>query len=165
MKYDAINKMQLRERRFTVAYIREVSLKGYALSDKKKAELVIKYYDKTEKRPLLKFKNLIRRENVHNMVTELLINLTEKHGISAKEAIEYRKQALKGALEKGDYGNVNKALDSFDLKLDLIPTKQITTHTQEVSYVELLEGSKLPLLGTPIKIKEHKTAKTGDNGK
>ena len=102
------------------------------------------------------------------MTQTALLDLTETNGITAKQAIKYRKQALMGALEKGDYGNVNKALDSFDSKLDLIPTKQIITHTQEVSYIELLEGSKQALPRTPAQIKQHKaqlkTTKPGDNG-
>ena len=153
------------EKRFSYGYIAKILSKGFSnITDQDKTDLVLKLYAGDEKRPLLKFRNLIRRQSVQNMTQEALLDLTETNGITAKQAIKYRKQALIGALEKGDYGNVNKALDSFDSNLDLIPTKQMTTQTQEISYIELLEGTKQALPPARAQVKQHKTVKTGDNG-
>ena len=76
------------------------------------------------------------------MITEKLIELTEKHGITAQQSLEARKKILDLAIEKGDLTNANKALDSFDIKLDLTPIKQQQITTTQTDYIKLIDKNK-----------------------
>ena len=87
-------------------------------------------------------RKIIRQTAVQPMITEKLIELTEKHGITAQQSLEARKRILDIAIEKGDLTNANKALDSFDVKLDLHPIKQQQITTTETNYLQLLSKDK-----------------------
>jgi len=129
------------EKRFAAGYVSKILDKGYNLSDQEKTDLVLKLYARDEKRPLLKFRNLIRRKSVQNMTVEALYEITNEV-ISVKEILEYRKKVLIQALEKGNLRECNVALDSFDSKLNLQPiktTQQLSISTKGVDYKQLLE--------------------------
>ena len=117
------------------------------------------YGDFKEKQPELKVKRLLRSETVQNMITEELINLTEQHGITAERSLKMRKTVLNGAIKSKNWSAANTALDAFDEKLDLRASKQITTQTSEISYVELLEGHKTKQLKKGQSVKEAQEAK------
>ena len=87
-------------------------------------------------------RRIIRQRHNESMVTEKLIELTEKHGITAQESLETRKRLLALAIEKGDLTNANKALDSFDTKLDLQPIKQQQITTTQTDYLKLIDKNK-----------------------
>lgn len=76
-------------------------------------------------------KKIVRQRSVIPMITEKLIELTTEHGISAENSLKLRKKVLNQAIKKEDYTNANKALDSFDEKLDLKPQKQQIKTTEE----------------------------------
>ena len=82
--------------------------------------------------------------NNQDLITEKLIELTEQYGITAQQSLEARKQVLSMAIDKGDLSNANKALDSFDSKLDLTPIKTQTTQSIELKgdLSHLLPSSK-----------------------
>jgi hypothetical protein len=84
-------------------------------------------------------RKIIRQRHNTEMITEKLIELTEKHGITAEESLRKRKQLLDLAIEKGDLTNANKALDSFDTKLDLQPVKQQQITTTQTDYIKLID--------------------------
>ena len=77
-------------------------------------------------------KKIVRQRSIIPMITERLVQLTEQHGITAQQSLEARKQVLQAAIDKGDLSNANKALDSFDSKLDLTPIKTTTTQSIEL---------------------------------
>ena len=145
MKRDQnINKISLAETRFASGYASKCLEYGYNLTDEQKTNLVLKLYAKDEKRPLLKFKNLIRRETVKKMTADSLLHITEGV-LSQKEALEHRKQVILLGLEKGDLKAVNTALDAFDSKLDLIlpvVRQQISISAKTTDYRALLEGTQ-----------------------
>ena len=87
-------------------------------------------------------RKIIRQRSVEPMITEKLIELTEKHGVTAQESLETRKKLLALAIEKGDLTNANKALDSFDTKLDLQPIKQQQITTTQTDYLKLIDKNK-----------------------
>ena len=87
-------------------------------------------------------RKIIRQRSVEPMITEKLIELTEKHGVTAQESLETRKKLLALAIEKGDLTNANKALDSFDTKLDLQPIKQQQITTTQTDYLKLIDKDK-----------------------
>ena len=87
-------------------------------------------------------RKIIRQRHNQAMITEKLIELVEKHGITAEQSLKYRKEILDKAIEKGDLTNANKALDSFDTKLDLQPIKQQQITTTETNYLQLLSKDK-----------------------
>ncbi len=93
------------------------------------------------------------------MITEKLIELTEKYGITAQQSLEARKKILDLAIEKGDLTNANKALDSFDTKLDLQPIKQQQITTTQTDYLRLIDKET----GKQIEAKQTKQLKQGDN--
>lgn len=117
-----------------------------------------KIYNTKEKLPEVKARRLLRVKEISEMVTERLIELTEKHGITAKESLEYRKQALQMAIDKGDLTNLNKALDSFDIKLDLQPIKQISSTVTTSDYIKMIDKSK-----GSIEAKQVKQIETGSD--
>ena len=142
--------MSFAEKRFAYGYVAKILQKGYNLTNEQKEALVLKLYARDEKRPLLKFKNLIRRQTVQNMTQDALLELTETHGITAKEALEKRNEVLKGAIADKNWNAANKALDAFDDKLDLQPQKVTVTKTIEGDMSHLLPvGDK-----TKLKAKE-----------
>ena len=84
-------------------------------------------------------RKIIRQRHNQDMITEKLIELTEKHGITAEQSLNYRKQALQMAIDKGNLTNLNKALDSFDVKLDLQPIKQQQITTTQTDYIKYID--------------------------
>ena len=122
-------------------------------------------YNTKEQLPEVKAKRLLRSETVQTMVTDKLIELTEKHGISAKVALEHRKLALDMATDKGDLTNMNKALDSFDSKLDLVPQKTVNKTIEAYEFTKHLpDGSKQQLKAKQTKeIDSLSSIDTGNN--
>ena len=132
------------ETRFSAGYASKCLEYGYNLTDEQKTNLVLKLYAKDEKRPLLKFKNLIRRETVKKMTADSLLHITEGV-ISQEEVLKFRKKVIEQGLEKGDLKAVNTALDAFDSKLDLIlpvVKQQISISAKTTDYRALLEGTQ-----------------------
>ena len=84
-------------------------------------------------------RKIIRQRHNQDMITAELIKLTEEHGITAEQSLKYRKQALEMAIEKGDLSNLNIALDSFDVKLDLQPIKQQQITTTQTDYIKYID--------------------------
>jgi len=129
------------EKRFAAGYVSKILDKGYNLTDQEKTDLVLKLYARDEKRPLLKFRNLIRRQSVQEMTVESLISITE--GVMTKqEALELRKQVVLQAIDKNDLKAANTALDAFDDKLSLTPVKvthQVSVSTKGTNYKQLLD--------------------------
>ena len=89
-------------------------------------------YNTKELKPEWKAKRILRNKVIQGMITDKLIELTEQYGITAQQSLEARKQVLQAAIDKGDLSNANKALDSFDSKLDLTPIKTQTTQSIEL---------------------------------
>ena len=104
-------------------------------------------------------RKIIRQRHNTEMITEKLIELTEKHGITAEQSLNYRKEILNKAIDKGDLTNANKALDSFDVKLDLQPIKQQQITTTQTDYVRLLDKNT----GKQITAKQTKEIKQADD--
>ena len=82
-------------------------------------------YRPDQKIPVATFRRLLRQEETQRMVSEELEKLLSGEGITAQYSIKNRKIALEMAIEKGDLTNVNRALDSFDEKLDLKPNTKV----------------------------------------
>jgi len=118
-----------------------------------------KIYDYADKIPEAKARRVIRKSFIQDMITEKLIELTEKHGITAQQSLEARKKILDLAIEKGDLTNANKALDSFDVKLDLQPIKQQQITTTQTDYLRLIDKET----GKELQAKQTKQLKQGDN--
>ena len=150
--WKAQEKHQSKLKRFTEVYARQL------LNNDINVQTLINIYDRTEKQPEIKLKRLLRSQTVQTMITEKLIELTEKHGITAKESLEYRKQVLQMAIDKGDLTNLNKALDSFDIKLDLQPIKQQQITTTQTDYIKLIDKNK-----GSIEAKQVKQIESHDN--
>ena len=129
-------KLEAKDKRFSEVYANMI-LNGNV--DWVKLGKVYRYDDK---KPEWKAKQTIKRKEIQDLVTEKLIELTEKHGITAQQSLEARKKLLDLAIEKGDLTNANKALDSFDVKLDLHPIKQQQITTTETNYLQLLSKDK-----------------------
>ena len=104
-------------------------------------------------------RKIIRQRHNTEMITEKLIELTEKHGITAEQSLTLRKEILNKAIKKGDFTNANKALDSFDVKLDLQPIKQQQITTTQTDYVRLLDKNT----GKQITAKQTKEIKQADD--
>ena len=123
-------------RRFVEVYSR-MKLNGFIDYDK-----LVRTWNTKEKIPEAKCKRLLRTRFISDLITEKLIELTEKHGITAKESLEKRKMLLDLAIKKGDLTNANKALDSFDTKLDLQPIKQQQITTTQTDYIKYIDKTK-----------------------
>ena len=123
-------------RRFSEVYAR-MKLNGHIDYDK-----LVRIWNVKEQKPVWKCQRLLKTKVIRDQVTEKLIELTEKHGITAQQSLEARKRILDIAIEKGDLTNANKALDSFDVKLDLHPIKQQQITTTETNYLQLLSKDK-----------------------
>jgi len=140
-------------RRFVEIYSR-MKLNGYIDYDK-----LVRTWNTKEQNPEAKCKRLLRTKVISDLVTEKLIELTEKYGITAQQSLEARKKILDLAIEKGDLTNANKALDSFDVKLDLQPIKQQQITTTQTDYLRLIDKET----GKQIEAKQTKQLKQGDN--
>ena len=140
-------------RRFVEVYSR-MKLNGFIDYDK-----LVRTWNTKEKIPEAKCKRLLRTRFISDLITEKLIELTEKHGITAQESLETRKKLLALAIKKGDLTNANKALDSFDTKLDLQPIKQqqiTTTQTDYLKYIDKKDSRQ-------VEAKQVKQIKAKDN--
>lgn len=99
------------------------------------------------------------------MVTDELIRLYEKENVTPEKVIKDRKKVLKIAFQRNDLTNANKVLDSFENNLAMRPDKQIITQTQEISYVELLEGQGTKRIEEKAKQIIENTDQQADNDK
>ena len=104
-------------------------------------------YRPDQKIPVATFRRLLKQEESQKMVSEELEKLLSGEGITAQYAIKGRKIVYEMAIDKGDLSNANKALDSFDDKLDLKPNEKKFRQTTEVSYIDLLEQGERKELG------------------
>jgi len=104
-------------------------------------------YRPDQKIPVATFRRLLRQEETQRMVSEELEKLLSGEGITAQYSIKNRKIVLEKSIEKGDLTNANRALDSFDDKLDLKPNEIKFQQTTEISYVELLKQAERKELG------------------
>ena len=114
---------------------------------------------------LRRVKLVLNNERLQRMLAEELLKIMEESGFTVKEAIDYRKQILVGAIATKQYMIANKTLDSFDNKLG-IGDEQLAVKAQpllkssngainfdhlakikEVNYTEiksLREGTQIP---------------------
>lgn len=155
MRYEgkAKQKLQAKDKRFAEVY---ANMLWQGKVDWKQLGRI---YRPDDKIPEAKAKRVVRSQYIQNMVTEKLIELTEKHGITAKESLEMRKKLLDMAIEKGDLTNANKALDSFDTKLDLQPVKQQQITTTQTDYLRLIDKET----GNELQAKQVKQLKQDNN--
>ncbi len=109
-------------------------IKAYArmlVTGKIEWEKLGQMYRQDQKIPVATFKRLLRQEEVQRMVSEELEKLLSDEGITAQYSIKNRKVVLEKAIKKEDLTNANRALDSFDDKLDLKPdTKKFQQITE-----------------------------------
>ena len=125
-------------------------IKAYArmlVTGKIEWEKLGQMYRPDQKIPVATFRRLLKQEETQRMVSEELEKLLSDEGINAQYSIKNRKIALEMAKEKGDLTNLNRALDSFDEKLDLKPNEKKFRQTTEVSYIDLLEQGERKELG------------------
>jgi len=78
-------------------------------------------------------RKIIRQRKAQLMLTDALMEITEKHGISAKEALNKRKEVLDGAIADKNWSAANTSLTSFDEKLDLVPKKEKFIRKETIS--------------------------------
>ena len=109
-------------------------------------------YRPDQKIPVATFRRLLRQEEVQRMVSEELEKLLSDEGITAQYSIKNRKIVLEKAIKKEDLTNANRALDSFDDKLDLKPDTKKIQQSAEFSFTSLL----------PDRYKEDKALSSGE---
>ena len=102
-------------------------------------------YKPNDKNPILKAKNTVRRKEIQEMTDTAIIEIYEKQGISTDLIVSEEKAVLDSC--KGENGyidrtNALKVIANWRESLDMKPDKQITTQTQEISYIELLDGQE-----------------------
>ena len=126
-----LDKLRSQEKRFAQTYAQML------ISGKFDWGALIRTYNRTEQMPEVRAKRVLRRKHIQEMVQEELYKIVSKF-IDQDEVISKRLEVLNAAIEKGDLSNANKALDSFDEKLDLKPVKQHQIQTTETNWIELL---------------------------
>ena len=67
------------------------------------------------------------------MVNEEIDKLLSDEGITPKFTIEQRKKVLELAIKKEDLTNANRAIDSFEDKLDMKPTEIKFQQTTQIA--------------------------------
>lgn len=87
-------------------------------------------------------KKILRQRASQLMITDELIKIYEGQGITAESVIKNEKTIYNASKKDKQYASAVKILSNWRESLDMKPDKQITTQTQEISYVELLEGQK-----------------------
>ena len=75
------------------------------------------------------------------MVNEEIDKLLSDEGITPKFTIEQRKKVLELAIKKEDLTNANRAIDSFEDKLDMKPKETRFQQTTVTNYKALLEDN------------------------
>ena len=75
------------------------------------------------------------------MVNEEIDKLLSDEGITPKFTIEQRKKVLELAIKKEDLTNANRAIDSFEDKLDMQPKETKFRQITEINYKALLEDA------------------------
>ena len=106
-----------RIRRFASLYARML-LKGNI-----NYQTLMNVYDRYEKKPEWKVKNLLKRKAVQNMINEEINKLYDSKGISPDFVIQKQLEVLNKAIEKEDLTNANKVLESFKESLGMNPSK------------------------------------------
>ena len=123
------------------AYVRQL------VSGKIEWEKLGMMYRPDQKQPVWTLKRLLKQEETQRMVNEEIDKLLSDEGITPKFVIQQRKGILEKAIEKNDLTNANRALDTFDDKLDMKPKETKFQQTTEISYVELLKQAERKELG------------------
>ena len=118
------------------AYVRQL------VSGKIEWEKLGMMYRPDQKQPVWTLKRLLKQEETQRMVNEEIDKLLSDEGITPKFVIQQRKGILEKAIEKNDLTNANRALDTFDDKLDMKPKETKFQQTTEISYVELLKQAE-----------------------
>ena len=82
------------------------------------------------------------------MVNEELDKLLSDEGITPKFTIGQRKKVLELAIKKEDLTNANRAIDSFEDKLDMKPKESKFRQITQIDYKALLEDDDKKELGS-----------------
>ena len=95
-------------------------------------------YRPDQLQPVWTLKRLLKQEETKKMVEKEIDKLLIGEGITPQYCIQQRKLILEKALKKDDLTNANRAVDSFDDKLDMNPKGQkvITSQIDYMSYIE-----------------------------
>ena len=86
-------------------------------------QTLMNIYDRYEKKPEWKVKNLLKRKAVQNMINDEIIKLYEVKGINPAFVMQKQLEVLNKAIEKEDLTNANKVLESFKESLSMNPPK------------------------------------------
>jgi len=123
------------------AYVRQL------VSGKIEWEKLGQMYRPDQQQPVWTLKRLLKQEETQRMVNEEIDKLLTDEGITPKFTIEQRKKVLELAIKKEDLTNANRAIDSFEDKLDMKPKEIKFQQTTQIDYKKYLEGYDKKELG------------------
>ena len=98
-------------------------------------------YRPDQQQPVWTLKRLLKQEETQRMVNEEIDKLLSDEGITPKFTIEQRKKVLELAIKKEDLTNANRAIDSFEDKLDMKPKETKFQQITEINYKAMLEDA------------------------
>jgi len=125
------------------AYVRQL-VSGSKIEWEKLAMM----YRPDQQQPVWTLKRLLKQEETQRMVNEEIDKLLSDEGITPKFTIEQRKKVLELAIKKEDLTNANRAIDSFEDKLDMKPKETKFQQITEINYKAMLEDAEDKQLGS-----------------
>ncbi len=117
------------------AYVRQL------VTGKIEWEKLGQMYRPDQQQPVWTFKRLLKQEETQRMVNEEIDKLLSDEGITPKFTIEQRKKVLEMAIKKEDLTNANRAIDSFEDKMDMKPKETKFRQITQFDYKSMLQDN------------------------
>ena len=112
------------------------------LSGKTDLNKLAEMYRPDSLKPIATLRRLLKQKEVKQLIDKKLDEALKLHGIDVEFVLKKRKEILEGSMEKQDYSNANRVLESFEDKLDMKPVISKITVTEETDYKALLEANE-----------------------